>query len=341
MTFRYPLSVLFLLGLLCFQATSAQAQDNRDCFTLPKSSATSIIDQIIDVKATSSSPWPINDWKGRWHPGDATDPQTIYCYERRTLKLVVTDTGQLESTGGPLGNRFKTGIPGTELGIGFGYGRGNSVVRSITHGWEMTVEANTYTPYPDKILAMVYRTESRVPRTGRMGPISYTAKLMDGPRVIHTYRIQSSIEFTNNIYLMSCTADQKVVQVPMGAATVSSMRANASPVRSYDLDVTCEDGPTGVPPVKIYFVGETTPQGVLRLSEVPHTATGVGIAVSDTNGNPLPFDRKKALRMTHVGRIKDIDRYHFQGRAQYVTIPERQLGPGRADAAMTYVLDYN
>ncbi len=335
MTFRYPLSILFLLCLFGFPNAPAQAQAGR-CSTDPYGNYDLILEDEVTVEPqnVAGRRWPVGSMYGRWQP--FAQAQTVTCANRTTLKLAVLDDRQLVSIGN---NRYETGIAGTELTFGIGY---RSTI-SMYAGDTMTVEANVVTRIPDHVLAMVVRTKSHVPRTGKSARIYYSVALMDGSQIVQKYIVNSSgINLINNIYLMSCAADQDVVQVPMGAVTLSSLRADASPIRSYDLNVTCEGGPTGKPPVKIYFVGETTPQGVLRLSRYPYTATGVGIAVSDTNGNPLPFtDQKKALEITHVGRINDIDRYHFQGRAQYVTIPEGQLGPGRADAAMTYVLDYN
>lgn len=333
MFLRYPITTLFLFLLFGLPGTPVHAAN---CTALPIANGTMTLGSMA---FQPNSPRPIGGQLGAaWQYQNSGDQHVTCTGGSVIVKLVLTSDGGLIPGSGP--RRYQTGIPGTEMEIGFGY-RDDATIDMHT-GWETTV-SGTRVQIPRKILVRMVRTESYIARSGKIPTVRFTAKLMNDSQVITTFNINGALSFAQDVMLMSCTADQKETGVPMGIAAVSAVRADASPIRSYSMDVRCEGAHPGSPaPVKVYFVGNTTPEGVLRLSNLPDAAVGVGISVLTPDGTKLPFsDRGKALDMTWVENLNGADRYRFEGRAKYVTIPGAgEPQPGRADAVMSYVLDY-
>lgn len=333
MIFRHPSAAFLLLLLFGLASVPARAA------CISEYSPTIGKSAIKHLRPTSAPPVG-SQLDGDW--GTAAQAQSIRCDQDTTLKLVlVRDTG-FAPGGGP--GRYQTGIPGTELEIGVSYGTNTKI--EMHAGSELSIPGtNRNVPVPRTIVARLIRTDSYVARTGEIVNIHYQAELRENDKTFITYKLDiAKLTFEQNIILMSCTADgDKSQAVPMGLAAISMVRADVSPVRNYALDVICEGTPAGSPPpVRVYFEGDATPDGLLRLSELPETAAGIGIAVTSTSGTPLPFaNRAKALGMTWIGRSNGKDRYRFEGRARYVAMPGAEPKPGRADAVMSYVLDYN
>ncbi len=338
MNFRHPLSLLLLL--LGIQIAPAEAAT---CQTAPVKEIPLALTNL-DFKPGSAHPVGARlgaKWSNHQYVNYAM------CDAEATLRLVVSSTSGLVPASGP--GRYQTGIPGTELEIGFGYNADEYAEMFADAGWELSVPAskltNQWVRIPRKIVARLIRTGSYVPRTGEMGPVSFEARLMNGTQTLQVFAINNvTLTLTNNVILMSCVADRREIQVPMGPVAASVVRAGTAPERRYSMDVKCAGGPENAPaPVKVYFVGDTTPDGILRLSPQPGTAAGVGIALSAADGTKLPFsDRANALDMAWIEKLNGMDRYRFEGSAKYVAIPdEAGPRPGRADAVMTYVLDYN
>ncbi len=337
MIFRHPSAAFFLLLLFGLASVPARAAssctDSSSALTIGKSS-------IKHLKPTSVRPVG-SELDGDWSTSSLD--QYISCRQDTILKLVLVRDTDLAPGNGP--GRYQTGIPGTELEIGVSYGLDTKI--AMHAGSELSIPGtNRSMPVPRTIVARLIRTDSYVARTGEIANLHYQAELRDNDKTFITYKLDiAKLTFEQNVILMSCTTDgDKSQVVPMGRAAISAVRADTSPVRDYALNVTCEGTPAGSPPpVRVYFEGDATPDGVLRLSELPETATGIGIAVTSTSGAPLPFaNRAQALGMTWVERKNGKDRYRFEGRARYVAMPGAgPPKPGRADAVMSYVLDYN
>lgn len=334
MNLRYPIAALFLFLLSGLPGAPAHAAT---CSASPINNGTITLG---NMSFQPGSPRPIGGQLGATWQYQTGGDQYVTCWGGgATIKLVLVSDAGLVPGNGP--GRYQTGIPGTEMEIGFGYH--NDDVIDMHAGWE-TVVNGARVQIPRKILVRMVRTESHIARTGSMPAIRFTAKLMNDSQVITTFNVNGTLSFAQDVMLMSCTANQKNTDVPMGVAAVSAVSTDAAPVRSYAMDVKCEGNPPGSPaPVKVYFVGDTTPDGMLRLSDLPDAATGVGISVFAPDGTKLPFsDRSKALDMTWIENLNGVDRYRFEGRAKYMAIPGAgEPRAGRADAVMSYVLDYN
>lgn len=337
MNLRHPFT-FFLFLLLGLHIAPTQAAI---CRTSPAYSAPL---ELSSMNFNPGKAHPVGSRLGAFWANHQYDNYVV-CDAPTTLTLVVSNASGIVPADGP--GRYRTGIPGTELEIGFGYNVDEHIDMHADSGWEMPVQASTnnWVRIPRQMVVKLIRTGSHVPRTGEMGPISYEARLMNGSQTLQVFRINNAmITLTNDVILMSCTAERQETQVAMGPVAANLVRADTAPIRRYALDVKCEGGPTASPaPVKVYFVGNITPDGVLRLTDLADSASGVGIAVSATDGTKLPFsDRAAALDMAWVEKVNGIDRYRFEGHAKYVAIPDAgDPRPGRADAVMTYVLDYN
>lgn len=329
---RYSFTALLLL-ILGLHSDPARAL----CWTTPENLYATVGNMNFSV--TAPLPIPIGGLLVDRRVNFVSEP-TLICNTRSTVRLVAANEGGLVPGNGP--GRYLTGIPGVELEIGFGYTP--DTVISMHTGWETTLNMWQTVSAPRTIIMRMIRTGSHVARAGHVDIVGYTAQLRDGANVIQTFEINGRFTFSQDVLLMSCTADRRETTVPMGTTSIASLRADNSPVRSYALDIGCEGGaPDAPPPVKVFFVGDTTPDGILRLSDLPDSASGVGIAVTSADDKPLPFaDRSRALDLTWLEKANGVDRYRFEGRAKYVSIPGAgEPKAGRADAVMTYVLDYN
>ena len=148
---------------------------------------------------------------------------------------------------------------------------------------------------------------------------------------------------THNSYYTSCLPVLPTVEVPMGQVGTHDMKNDQAPSRPFDFDVHCEGmNPTTPPPVRVYFQGNATEDGWLRLDHAGEAgvASGVGIALESDLGMKLPFARERALPMKWRSGNPQGQIYRFSGLARY-SRDGSVVAPGTANASLTYVLEYN
>ncbi|BAN49150.1 fimbrial protein [Metapseudomonas resinovorans] len=193
---------------------------------------------------------------------------------------------------------------------------------------------------PSFIGIEVIRTGTDIPRRIALD-ISYNVLLIaPGSRRVwgnYTQSIRSTI--VNDVMTMSCTPGNPVT-VPMGNAVAAVVANRTAPVRDYSIDISCSGGNGANSPVRLYFAGDLNANGVLSLSNAGQAgvARNVGIELRSA-GRLLPRNRENALPLAWTGRSGDRDFYRFNGQARYVPL-NLPVAPGRANATLTYVLDY-
>lgn len=69
-------------------------------------------------------------------------------------------------------------------------------------------------------------------------------------------------------------------------------------------------------------------------------AQDMGVALTDSNGADLPFAKERALPTTWTSSGANTELYRFRGKARYVA-SGGEVKAGRADATLTYILQYN
>lgn len=272
-----------------------------------------------------------------WYNRYFNNARTILCDVDTPLSLVADD-GQMIKAPGQEG-RYETGVEGVELEIGFGKGTGGKV--EMKTGWQTVIPKGRNIEIPRTIITRFMRSGSHVARSGTM-TFHYAARLMAGNQTMLTFRLPgATFNFTNNVMLTSCYAENPDIPVAMGTVPFETVRRNLATPRDYAIDIRCSGTRGTATPVKAFFEGNVTADGILKLADTPASASGFGIAVTDAEGNPVPFhDRPRSLPSVWQDRIGVEDRYRFQGKARYVPLAS-PLNAGSADAVMSFVLDYD
>lgn len=271
-----------------------------------------------------------------WYSRYFNNVRTIICDVDTRISLVADDSQMVKARGH---GRYETGVEGVELEIGFGYSTGSTV--DMNTGWQGVVKKGVNTPVPRKIVTRFMRSGSRVARSGSM-TFHYAARLMAGNQTLLTFRLPgATFNFTNNVMLTSCYAENPDIPVAMGTVPFETVRRNLATPRDYAIDIRCSGTNGAATPVKVFFEGNVTADGILKLADTPASASGFGIAVTDAEGNPVPFhDRPRSLPSVWQDSIGVEDRYRFQGKARYVPLAD-PLKAGGADAVLSFVLDYD
>jgi type 1 fimbria pilin len=194
-----------------------------------------------------------------------------------------------------------------------------------------------------------------VPADGVRIPLSfkYTSKPSAGDTsVTITSRPGFSIVVFNSVFFQSCVSEigaNETQVVPMGNQWISHVKNGSAETREFSIHILCDSpmvsGVFDPKPVKIYFAGDTTTptSSQLNLSDkgTQGVASGVAIKVTRQDGGNLPFAKASALTLPRNGTGPGGEyRYSFTGHAKYVSTSPT-VTAGRADAEMTYVLEYN
>ncbi|MFG8567299.1 MULTISPECIES: fimbrial protein [Pseudomonas aeruginosa group] len=154
---------------------------------------------------------------------------------------------------------------------------------------------------------------------------------------------QLKTTLTQNIYFTSCHNPSSDPTVDMGHPYAALVKQGQVEEHTFSLTIRCEGmNSTTKPPVKIYFEGNAVRDGLLRLSGDGQAgvARGVGIELKNDRGVALPFAKERALPLAWRDSAPDAEIYGFAGKAKYVAT-ESEIKAGKADAVLTYVLEYN
>ncbi|AZD00632.1 Pilin (type 1 fimbria component protein) [Pseudomonas chlororaphis] len=164
---------------------------------------------------------------------------------------------------------------------------------------------------------------------------------MGGARL--TVRSQGTTELVNDIFFAGCESVGAAVNVQMGKQTIDNLKKGSVKEVPFNFDVRCEGlkSDTKVP-VKVYFEGNSQADGLLKLINLgqPGVASGVGISLVNDKGVKLPFDISRSIALDWNREIAEGSIYRFSGSAKYVPTGS-EIKPGKGDATMSFVLNYN
>lgn len=147
----------------------------------------------------------------------------------------------------------------------------------------------------------------------------------------------------HNAFFTSCHTPKSSTDVSMGRPAAAQVKQGAVEEHPFSLDVICEGlNPTTKPPVKIYFEGNSVRDGLLNLNSLGQqgVAKGVGISLTNDKGVALPFNQTKAVALDWQASGPGREMYRFAGKARYVPT-NGEIVAGKADATLTYILEYN
>ncbi|WP_097303983.1 fimbrial protein [Pseudomonas chlororaphis] len=150
-------------------------------------------------------------------------------------------------------------------------------------------------------------------------------------------------KFEHNAFFTTCYTPKSSTEVKMGRPAAEQVKRGSVQDQAFVLDVVCKGlNPTVKPSVKVYFEGNSVRDGLLNLNGVgqPGVAKGVGISLSNDKNVALPFSQDKAVALDWQSSGPGTEMYHFAGKARYVTTGT-EVAAGKADATLTYILEYN
>ncbi|CAI8789192.1 hypothetical protein EMIT0324P_10742 [Pseudomonas chlororaphis] len=152
-----------------------------------------------------------------------------------------------------------------------------------------------------------------------------------------------TVELLNDVMFAGCESVGGAVNVAMGKQTIDNIKKGSTKEVLFNFDVRCTGlSPTTKVPVKVYFEGDSPADGLLNLTGQgqPGIASGVGISLVNDKGTKLPFDIARSIPLAWSRSTEDGEIYRFTGTAKYVPTTG-SIAPGKADATMNFVLDYN
>lgn len=149
--------------------------------------------------------------------------------------------------------------------------------------------------------------------------------------------VGGTIRVESERYFSGCSGTENL-NISMGR--VASTELGKKPARNFNLDVLCSGLPAGTKiPVKVYFEGNADGPGRLNLE--PGGAKGVELSLSNEQNTPLPFSRGAAMDMTWTRTQPDGEIYRLPVSAEYVKKPSQKVEPGRANATLNYIIEYD
>jgi len=202
---------------------------------------------------------------------------------------------------------------------------------------------------PVRAVVELVRTEKSVATAGTVS-VAFTA-IFDADKDfrgnVNRYQISSegTTEIINDVYYGACSTTTPAINVRMGKELIERIRYVEAPRHAFSLEVVCGTNKPGNPlPVKVYFEGDSYADGGLRLAGhgTEGVASNVGIMLRSDKGTYLPFTPGRALAMDWSRSSAEGEVYRFSATATYVPMsPMSPMKPGRADATMNFIIEYN
>ncbi|MDB5831652.1 MAG: hypothetical protein JWR14_1482 [Caballeronia sp.] len=141
-----------------------------------------------------------------------------------------------------------------------------------------------------------------------------------------------SLSGTLNVH--SCNVTTTKLIVDLGSVRMPDIVFDKpTAAKPFTIEMTCSSNPK----VSVQFDGLTVVgnQKVLQLRNDPGSATGIGLQISDSTGNPVTIGQGTPLI---DAAPNGINRFNFSAR--YVPIATHRT-PGTADANATFTMEYN
>ncbi|WP_124311459.1 fimbrial protein [Pseudomonas chlororaphis] len=257
-------------------------------------------------------------------------------------------TTNLASRGSP--GLYDSGVPGIGIRIGHidDQNRGTPKYPPYTVTFQVG-GVGTITYFQNRMTIDFVRTDIGVGK-GDMPSFNYkTSYFIDANRTAPAravFAIEGTglkTKFEHNAFFTTCYTPKSSTEVNMGRPAAEQVKRGSVQDFPFALDVVCNGlNPTVKPPVKVYFEGNSVRDGVLNLNGVgqPGVAKGVAISLSNDKNVALPFSKAKAVALDWQASGPGTEMYRLAAKARYVTTGA-EVAAGKADATLTYVLEYN
>lgn len=226
------------------------------------------------------------------------------------------------------GKVYKTGVDG--VGIRFVHSNGAILPSSY-------VGSNTASQWstPRTLRADFIRT-SREVASGDVKMNVTSEQIFSGWNA-RQLRIKVDAKVQSQAYFSGCTGVEKL-NVALGRVSLAG--ADTARQKPFNLDVLCSGAAAGSRiPVKVYFEGDSDGPGRLNLEA--GGAQGVEISLLNDRGVKLPFSQGSALGMTWMRSEPKGEVYRLPVIAEYAKKASQKVVPGRANATLNYILEYN
>ncbi|WP_338807203.1 fimbrial protein [Pseudomonas chlororaphis] len=194
---------------------------------------------------------------------------------------------------------------------------------------------------PSYLVTRIIRTGRDV-ESGKSVPMAFTIDWVAGGAALQV-KGQGTTELVNDVYFSGCESVGAAVNVQMGKQTIQHIKNGSVREVPFNFDVRCSGLKSGAKvPVKVYFEGASQGDGMLKLSNLGQAgvASGVGISLVNDKGAKLPFDIARSIGLDWNRDAAEGSIYRFSGKAKY-TPTGSEITPGKGDATMSFVINYN
>lgn len=231
---------------------------------------------------------------------------------------------------------YETGVKG--LGVRFCL---RWYSRETCPYYSQALHSSVMWPLPDALVIKIIRTGRDV-ESGKSVPMEFTIDWLMGGAA-HKVKGKGTTELVNDVYFSGCESVGAAVNVQMGKQTIQHIKNGSAREVPFNFDVRCSGLKSGAKvPVKVYFEGASQGDGMLKLSNLGQAgvASGVGISLVNDKGAKLPFDIARSIGLDWNRDAAEGSIYRFSGKAKYAPTGG-EMKPGKGDATMSFVLNYN
>lgn len=234
---------------------------------------------------------------------------------------------------------YKTGVQGIGVRISNSSMSGIERVMPLTHTYQN--RSSFFLPVISPFDYEFIRTDTVV-GTGRM-TLNYQVAFKVNEW--HALTISSQVSPINVVlqsFFTGCTGIQKEIKVPMGDVRAGQVMLGNTRAEAFDMDVRCVGLPAGSKlPVKAYFEGDSPGTGRLNLLKGGAKGVEISLLGGSGTGTALPFSKAQAINMTWLKTDPEGEVYTLPIKARFVQKPNTSVVPGKADAVLNYILEYD
>ena len=161
----------------------------------------------------------------------------------------------------------------------------------------------------------------------------------------HALTINSELKSTEVViqsFFTGCSGVEKEIKVPMSDVRAGEVMLGNTRVEAFNMEVRCVGLPAGSKlPVKAYFEGDSPGAGRLNLLNSGAKGVEISLLGGAGTGTALPFSQNQAISMTWLKTDAQGEIYTLPIKARYVQKPGVKVEPGKADAVLNYIIEYN
>ncbi|UDI94638.1 fimbrial protein [Pseudomonas sp. IAC-BECa141] len=225
---------------------------------------------------------------------------------------------------------YQTNIPGVGVRM-----KNPELNQSVPFSGSGRSCANCVVGLPNKFDVEYVRTGRDV-KTGNVS-LNFKVRAMFQDWDAAEISIIGTNELSSQTFFSGCSGS-KTQDIPLGKVAIALLEQQTP--RNVGLEILCTGVLPGTKlPLKVYFEGSNDGPGMLNLT--PGGAEGIGISLTTASGVKLPFNKAGGLAMKWVKTEQDGELYSFDFDAKYARKGGVEPKPGRADAVLNYILDYN